>query len=155
MQRGGRAMMRLDWRQFDSAVTVISNRIVGKGYAALYGVPRGGLVLACALSNRLKIPMMVADEMNVRLNSKVLVVDDIADHGVTIERLRKKFGPLDAAVWVRRDRAAHLTALEYTMMVSDDEWILFPWETPDNAADDEARFRDARRPASGVRAPGK
>lgn len=141
-------MMRLSWQQFDSAVAVIGNKIIGRGYAALYGVPRGGLTLACALSNRLNIPMLVADEINARLNAKVLIVDDIADHGVTIERLRKKFGPLDAAVWVRRDRAAHLKSLDFAMMVSDDEWILFPWETPEHAADDESRFRAERRPAA-------
>lgn len=144
MQRRGGAMMRLSWQQFDSACDVLSRRLSGGTLANIYGVPRGGLPLAVALSNALHLPLILSDEASVRLSPASLIVDDIADHGVTIERLRKRFGPLRAAVWVQRDRAAHLENIESVIRVVDDEWILFPWGRVEHAGDDEARFRALR-----------
>ncbi len=137
-------MIALRWDDFDRAVDALARRFVGRKLDAIYGMPRGGLPLAVALSNILDVPLITGEETSIKLRGNVLLVDDIADHGVTIARLRKRFGPLPAAVWVRRDRCKHLENVEAIMMVSDDEWILFPWERVEHANKDEARFRKSR-----------
>lgn len=144
MRGGGVPVICLSWSDFDRAADSLSRRLIGGKFDAIYGVPRGGLPLAVALSNILDLPLITGEETSVRLQGKVLLVDDIADHGVTIARLRKRFGPLPAAVWVRRDRAKALENVEAVVLVNDDEWILFPWERPEHADKDETRFRNAR-----------
>ena len=43
------------WSEFDKSVEVIANKCRFKEFSGIYGVPRGGLCLAVALSHRLKI----------------------------------------------------------------------------------------------------
>jgi len=43
------------WSEFDKSVEQIANKCKFKEFSGIYGVPRGGLCLAVALSHRLKI----------------------------------------------------------------------------------------------------
>ena len=43
------------WREFDQSVEQIANKCRLKDFSGIYGVPRGGLCLAVALSHKLKI----------------------------------------------------------------------------------------------------
>ena len=43
------------WREFDKSVEQIANKCRFKKLSGIYGVPRGGLCLAVALSHKLKI----------------------------------------------------------------------------------------------------
>ncbi len=137
-------MLSLSWAQFNSAVDVLTRRLVGREIASIYGVPRGGLPMAVALSHSLKVPLITGPMLSVELGPKTLIVDDIADHGVTLGRLRNRFGLLPAAVWVRRDRCARVDNLDAVMMVGDLEWILFPWEKAEHADADKREY-EARR----------
>ncbi len=136
-------MFRLNWARFDSAVAFLTTRLVGRHVDGLYAVPRGGLPLAVALSHHLRVPLVNVGE-NERLPPNVWIVDDILDHGVTIERIRKQHGDAPAAVWLRRDRSAHVRDVEAVMQISDKEWVLFPWEDPVAAQREKADY-EARR----------
>ena len=46
------------WREFDKSVEQIANKCRFKEVSGIYGVPRGGLCLAVALSHKLKINMI-------------------------------------------------------------------------------------------------
>ena len=52
------------WSEFDKSVEQIANKCRFKEFSGIYGVPRGGLCLAVALSHKLKI------EFNFRTNKK-------------------------------------------------------------------------------------
>ena len=43
------------WWEFDKSVEQIANKCRFKDFSGIYGVPRGGLCLAVALSHKLKI----------------------------------------------------------------------------------------------------
>ena len=46
------------WREFDESVEKIANKCRLKEFSGIYGVPRGGLCLAVALSHKLKIELI-------------------------------------------------------------------------------------------------
>ena len=46
------------WNEFDKSVEQIANKCSFKEFSGIYGVPRGGLCLAVALSHKLKIEVL-------------------------------------------------------------------------------------------------
>ena len=46
------------WTEFDKSVEQIANKCRFKAFSGIYGVPRGGLCLAVALSHKLKIELI-------------------------------------------------------------------------------------------------
>lgn len=86
----------------------------------IYGVPRGGLVIAVYLSHLLDLP--VVDSIR---DGRTLIVDDIADTGKTLVELDK----------FKYSKIATLYYHEQSMIYPDiwvylktDKWIQFPWE---------------------------
>ena len=74
-------MMLLTWQQFDTAVEIIANQYKDrKPFDAVFGIPRGGLCLAVALSHRLEIPL--AQEVT---GPNVLIVDDVYETGAAVK----------------------------------------------------------------------
>ncbi|OHB20733.1 MAG: hypothetical protein A2939_00135 [Parcubacteria group bacterium RIFCSPLOWO2_01_FULL_48_18] len=87
-------------------------------FDGVYGIPRGGMILAVCLSHRLGIPMLLAP------TKRSLIVDDIADTGKTLAHFRDLrcfiatlfYHPRSIVkpdVWLRKKGSA---------------WIVFPWE---------------------------
>jgi hypothetical protein len=48
----------LTWHDFDRAVASIAERLHGRRFRGVHGLPRGGLVLAVSLSHRLELPLL-------------------------------------------------------------------------------------------------
>jgi len=46
------------WREFDKSVEHIANKCKLSDFSGIYGVPRGGLCLAVALSHKFKIELI-------------------------------------------------------------------------------------------------
>jgi hypoxanthine phosphoribosyltransferase len=48
------------WQEFEKDVEIISQQIKKRGWGLknIYGLPRGGLILAVCLSHRLDIPLL-------------------------------------------------------------------------------------------------
>ena len=59
------------WSEFDKSVEQIANKCEFLEFSGIYGVPRGGLCLAVALSHKLKINLLSKPIKNS------LIVDDI------------------------------------------------------------------------------
>lgn len=106
---------QLDWEDFDEAIIEMA-RLVPDHIKGIYGVPRGGLPIAVALSHRLRLPLLN------RTGSDVLWVDDIVDGGRTRERDLPFYGAF--AAWVVRE---HDESINYALIV-EDAWVIFPWE---------------------------
>ena len=64
-------MRTLSWADFDRALDSAVARLASCSLSGVYGVPRGGLVLAVCLSHRLGIPLLEQPQAGC------LVVDDI------------------------------------------------------------------------------
>ena len=124
------------WKEFDRDILKIAAwaRRNWK-FTAVYGVPRGGLVLAVKLSHLLGIPLLLSRDDITR---DTLVVDDIIDQGKTIGRLIAMLGD-----------GFHVASLFYNPKAKyapdffvnpKTGWMVFPWETRDSSKYDKTKF---------------
>lgn len=127
-------MKHLTWAEFDAAVESISAMAYGMALSGVYGLPRGGLPLAVALSHRLGVPLLQ------QALDGCLLVDDVYETGRTLEPYQG--GPALVAVWVSKVPPTWFNAAE---VVATDEWLIFPWENPANATTDEDAYRASRQ----------
>ncbi len=72
----------LTWGDFDAAVNIMAGQIEKSKMSVIYGVPRGGLPIAVALSHRSGLP--VAETCPADL-SDALIVDDVVETGKTFQ----------------------------------------------------------------------
>ena len=118
--------INMSWEEFDKAVDVLVVQIKKERYPpkAIYGVPRGGLVLAVCLSHRLNIPLVTEPIEGA------LLVDDVAETGKTLERIYfddRDFMFHGIAVLYQCNDSKFLVG-HFAKRKSSDEWIVFPWE---------------------------
>lgn len=118
-------LLRYSWNQFDKAVDTMATAIQWRVRASLspkftniYGIPRGGLVLAVALSHRLELPLTDC------VGSRTLVADDISDTGHTLEPYKSNF-----IVTLHYVKGSRVEPNLYVDIKSPDVWIVYPWET--------------------------
>ncbi len=90
---------------------------------AVYGPPRGGLPIAVTLSHRLGIPL-IKDYWETEKLDKVLIVDDIADTGKTLEPL---IGPKFITYTIYWHKQSTVKP-DYYCFEKKDDWVVFPWE---------------------------
>ena len=121
----------LSWDDFVEAVAVLSSSLIQTDRSVIYGVPRGGLPLAVALSHRLQLPIV----QEITDPSATIWVDDIIDSGKTIAE--SPVGVL-AVAWMARhtNRGAVVATI-----VPDERWVLFPWEVKERASSDQATYQ--------------
>ena len=70
------------WSDFDNSVEHIANKCKFQEFSGIYGVPRGGLCLAVALSHKLKINLISEPIRNS------LIIDDVYETGITLNKLK-------------------------------------------------------------------
>ena len=127
-------MHKLSWKEFDECIFSISNQCKGKKFEGVYGLPRGGLCLAVALSHSLGLPLL----NEPRNNS--LIIDDIYDTGYTLEKIKDLKGS-ETHVWVTKTEPKWWNAYKY---IEGKEWIVFPWENINNANNDKNSYHKSR-----------
>lgn len=98
------------------------------------GLPRGGLIPAVLISHRLDIPLVTEHDIeNDDINfGDVLLVDDIADSGRTLQRFlynrKKPFG----VYTICYKEKSKVVPEYYSINVDESIWIVFPWEVEQN-----------------------
>ena len=127
-------MRTLSWQDFELAVEVIVERCQGRPLSGVHGIPRGGLVLAVALSHRLDLPLLA------RAEPGCLLVDDVYETGRTLEPYRQ-LETCTTVVWISKVEPQWWQAVD---VAETDEWIVFPWENAAAAARDEQLYRASR-----------
>ncbi|MCC7574519.1 hypothetical protein KO361_02915 [Candidatus Woesearchaeota archaeon] len=109
-------------------IVLIINKFVpvfkDKKYDFIFGIPRGGLIIATLLSYKLNVPL-VLDESKLPSLSNVLVVDDIADTGNTLSKY-ESLG-FDSFTIFYKDKSIVKPAF-FGEVKLDETWIVFPWE---------------------------
>jgi hypoxanthine phosphoribosyltransferase len=116
----------LDWQYIDDAITNLAHQIKSSELNIEYilGIPRGGLILAVMLSHKLNIPLF---RPGMVLNNKVLIVDDICDSGLTLQ----KYNIITTAV-IHYKQSAKIEPNFYYSLTPEDKWIVYPWERADS-----------------------
>lgn len=118
----------LSWEEFDNAVASMPNPICD----SFYPIPRGGLVLAVALSHRFGKPIV---SFPTKLS---IIVDDIVDSGRTLTQTRLRY-PYPAYALCKR-KTCHINAVTYGIEIDNDDWIVFPWENKAKALEDYEQY---------------
>ncbi|MBI2020902.1 phosphoribosyltransferase [Candidatus Giovannonibacteria bacterium] len=108
------------WVEFEKDIPKLVSLInkLHKNFDGIYGIPRGGLVLAVRLSHELNLPMIMGG-----VTKNTLVVDDVSDTGSMLAPLKereavivtifyKPWSKVEPVVWLRKT----------------EKWIVFPWE---------------------------
>ena len=133
-------MKELSWQQFDQAVRALASHFNGIVCSGVFGVPRGGLCLAVALSHALERPLLLEPAADA------LIVDDVYETGRTLEALREQFPDAFFAVWVSKCQVRWWTTVEVS---AAEEWLVFPWEIAEKASADEAAYKAKRSSVKG------
>ena len=122
------------WSQFDKSVEDIANKCKFLEFSGIYGVPRGGLCLAVALSHKLKINLISEPIKNS------LIVDDVYETGITLNTFK---GIEGAKFFVLFSKIKPIWW--NTVSISKkDEWIVFPWENSLNSQCDRKEYLKKR-----------
>ena len=114
------------WSEFDKSVEYIANKCKFLEFSGIYGIPRGGLCLAVALSHKLKINLISEPIKNS------LIVDDIYETGITL----KAFKHIEGAMFFVLFSKVSPTWWNSVQISEKNEWIVFPWENPLNLQSD-------------------
>lgn len=118
----------LTWEQVEKFVNIVKNKyVLEEPFTGVYGLPRGGLVLAVMLSHKLNIPLLAAP------SDGCLIVDDICDSGESLlhyfqnssGRSKKRY---TIATLVYKENLLGVVPDCYLIPETDDHWIVFPWE---------------------------
>jgi|TARA_R100001530_G_C4307705_1_gene152163 hypoxanthine phosphoribosyltransferase len=88
-------------------------------FSKVYGIPRGGSIIAVYLSHYLNIP--IAD---IVFDQTTLIVDDIADTGKTLKPYSEAFF---TATLHYKSRSI-VTPDIYIKKVENKDWIVYPYE---------------------------
>jgi len=118
------------WSEFDKSVEEIADKCRFKEFSGIYGVPRGGLCLAVALSHKLKIELISKPIKNS------LIVDDVYETGLSI----KTFKDIEGAVFFVLFSKVKTTWLNTLVISKKNQWIVFPWENTLNSKSDREEY---------------
>ena len=122
------------WCEFDKSVENIANKCKFLEFSGIYGIPRGGLCLAVALSHKLKINLISEPIKNS------LIVDDIYETGITL----KAFKHIEGAMFFVLFSKVSPTWWNSVQISEKNEWIVFPWENPLNLQGDRNDYNKKR-----------
>ena len=122
------------WSKFDNSVEYIYNKCKFIEFSGIYGVPRGGLCLAVALSHKLNINLISKPIKNS------LIVDDVYETGTTLNAFRNIEGAMFFVLFSKTKpiwwNSVHIS--------EKSEWIVFPWENPANLKSDRYEYINKR-----------
>lgn len=115
------------WEEVETFIDQVGKYIWlnNKHYTGVYGVPRGGIVLATMLSYNLDIPLLLAPIKGC------LIIDDIADTGKSLCHYRDtetNFNKYDIITMYYADWNSSVVPDLYFKLKEEDTWIVFPWE---------------------------
>ena len=113
------------WEDLDTFVNILVDDIKSKKltFTGVYGLPRGGLVIAVLLSHKLNIPLLLAPCNNC------IIVDDIADSGKSLCHFTEndtQFNKYYISTMFYHPRS--IVKPNFYLYEKDDKWVIFPWE---------------------------
>ena len=122
------------WNEFDKSVDHIANQCKFWKLSGIYGVPRGGLCLAVALSHKLNIQLI---EKPLKYS---LIVDDVFETGITLRSFKNIEG-VNFFVLVSKKKPIWWNTVNLTYKK---EWIVFPWEDISNELKEQKEYNMKR-----------
>ena len=118
------------WSEFNNSVNHIANKCKFLELSGIYGVTRGGLCLAVALSHKLEINLISEPKKNS------LIVDDVYETGITLNT----FKDIEGAMFFVLFSKIEPTWWNTVFISKKSEWIVFPWENTLNSKNDRKEY---------------
>jgi len=116
-----REKLFVDESTFKILVKLLACRLAKQSFNSLYGIPRGGSVVAVYLSHLLNIPIVATN----KIAKDTLICEDIVDSGNTLLGYKKRYSKnVFASLFVRNAGVQP----NYCIINAEDYWIVFPWE---------------------------
>ena len=122
------------WSEFDKSVEEIADKCRFKQFSGIYGVPRGGLCLAVALSHKLKIELISKPKKNS------LIVDDVYETGLTLTT----FKDIEGAMFFVLFSKIKPTWWNTVFISKKSQGIVFPWENTLTSKSDREDYINKR-----------
>ena len=114
------------WDEIKGFIEKVAERYKYEKITGIYGIPRGGIILATMLSYKMDIPMVLAPCRGC------IIIDDISDTGETLlhyDRNTSAGGEKKGYHIVKMFyREASLVKPEFYTHLKTNEWIVYPWE---------------------------
>ena len=123
-------VIHFTWEEFDRSVEHIAERCKLLEFSGIYGVPRGGLCLAVALSHKLKINLISEPIENS------LIVDDVYETGITLDTYKN----IEGANFFVLFSKTNPTWWNSVHLSEKSDWIVFPWENTLNLQSDRKEY---------------
>ena len=125
----GKEVLEFTWEEFDEAIeqmVVAVKEFDQIEIDAVYGIPRGGLMLGVALSHALEIPLVPSLVFYEGKREHLLIVDDISDTGKTLDRLN----PLveSCLFYTLHYDKNSIFKPDFYYGSNEGYWIKYPWE---------------------------
>ncbi len=124
---------KISAEEFDALINNLIQQLIdsGKKFDGVMGVCRGGLLPAVYISHALDIPLIFG--IKDHHTNNILVVDDVADTGKTLETLTQSFRTryledyltLTVATVIFKERSMFKPDF-YAKEIN--EWVVFPYE---------------------------
>ena len=116
--------IKLSWDDVNTQITDLCKRIPFDLplVDSVHGIARGGLIPAVMISHELGLPYVDV------IGKHTLVIDDIADSGVTLEKAPGVY----TAVLHYKPHTSRFRPNIWATEHKGDEWIIYPWERYDS-----------------------
>ena len=122
------------WYEFDKSIEYIASQCKFWKLSGIYGVPRGGLCLAVALSHKLNLKIIEKPIKNS------LIVDDVFETGLTLSIYKNIEGAKFFVLISKKDPIWWNTV----NLSKKKEWIVFPWESKKNEIKEQKKYNKSR-----------
>jgi len=122
------------WEEFDKSIYYIANICKDWEISSIYGIPRGGLCLAVALSHKLNI------KTTQKPIKSSLIVDDIFETGLTLNSYKN----IEDAKFFVLFSKVNPQWWNTVFLCNKHEWIVFPWENKNNILYDQKEYNRRR-----------
>ena len=119
----------LSWKWVDEQLNEIGDRLEGVEAEFVTGVPRGGLIPAVMMSHAFDfkyISYSSARLLPKDIRKNVICIDDISDTGHTLKEA-KELNFIVCSLAMRT--GSETTPRFYGELITDERWLVFPWES--------------------------
>lgn len=131
-------MRKITWEKVSQLCRKLAQKIreYEERPAYIYAVPRRGLPIGVHLSHLTGIPLRI--EVDDSSELKYTTVDDINDTGRTMRPFVNDNKCITVTLFERLDSEVKADIVgEY---VGHNDWLVFPWENPENAFEDMVEY---------------
>ena len=111
--------VHMTWYDVETFITFLADSLKNyKNLSGVYGISRGGSVLATMLSHKMGIPVLQAPAKDC------VVLDDISDTGLTLKHYADS-GYITATMHSKK--RTQVVPTIWWKEAGDNEWIVYPW----------------------------